>query len=121
MNRFTLVADWIIKLIGMDDAHHHGLSFTKLIILLFSLAVVVHVLLTPAITWPLVLLIVGLVCAAFGRPLMQKFLDLLAAKWSAQSIDSTSVAITGDAAQLVRDRKALPNLWTDDESGDPRA
>lgn len=116
MNPFTRVAEWLTQLVGLDDGYHHGLSFTKLIILLFSIAIVVHVVHVTAITWPLVLLIVGLVCAAFGRPLLLKFLELLSAKWSGTSTDSTNVQITGNAAEMLRE---LPNLWRDDESGEP--
>lgn len=113
-NPLTPAYDWLTKAVGLDDAEHHGISFTKLIIVWFAWRVGLYIKPGMSITWQLVILVIGLVCGAFGRPVMYKFLDLLKAKWTGTSTDATNVSITGDAAAMI---KALPNAWRDDESG----
>lgn len=101
-NPLTPAYDWLTKAVGLDDRYHHGVSFTKVIIAVVTWCVCQYISVAPAITWPLVFLVLILVAAAMGRSEFGKVIDLLKAKWSGTSTDATSVAITGDASAMIK-------------------
>ena len=97
----TRAVAWAVQAVGMDDAAHHGVSFTKAILVFFSAVVGVKLLLEPGVPSMLVILAVCCICGAFGRPMMYRFLDMLKAKWSATSAESTQTTVALDAAAII--------------------
>lgn len=103
MSWATFGADWLTKLVGMDDQHHHGVSFSKVVVAWFAWCVGMSVMAFP-LNWAHVIAMVALLAAALSRAKFDRFLDLLHAKWSATSTDT--VATTIDLAQTMAALKA---------------
>lgn len=98
MRHLTTAADWLTKFVGLDDQYHHGISFSKVVIVWFAWCLGVAIMSYP-MSWVHMIALVALVAAALSRAKFDKFLDLLQAKWSATATDATTTTI--DMAQTI--------------------